>query len=353
MAKKYRITIPAGETVYAGVDLHNKSWHVTVRTADLGLFNGSMPASWEALKAILDRYAGHPVRVVYEAGYFGFRLHHLLVEYGADCVVTPPSLIPQRAGSRVKTDRLDSRKLALYLAKGLLKRVWVPSPQERADRQVARTRRQLIRDRVRVQQRIKALLRNYGLPLPEQQGKWSRRFVEALSRIKFAHRHVAEARDLLIEQYHFFSAQILRQTQRLRKLSRAERYSERVRILRSVPGLGLVTAMELLLELQDVGRFRRADELAAYVGLTPSQDSSGEHTRMGHITRAGKSGLRGTLVEAAWRLVSKDQRMRRKYEQLKGRAGSKRAVVAVARLLLLCTRRMLLDGQTYAPAGAA
>lgn len=353
MKRKYTITLPDGEIIFVGIDLHNKTWHVTVRTCDLELFCGSIPGTWDALRRLLERYTGHPVKVVYEAGYFGFWLHDLLAEYGAECIVTPPSLIPQQAGNRVKTDRLDSRKLALYLAKGLLKRVWVPSAQERAERQVARTRRQLVRDRVRVQARIKALLRCYGLPLPEQTGKWSARFVENLSRIKFAHRWVAESFQSLIEQYQFFTAQILRQTKLLKKLAESERYKARLKILRSIPGVGLIVAMELLLELQDVERFRRADELAAYVGLTPSQSSSAGRVRMGHITRAGKNSLRGTLIEASWYLIGKDQGMRRKYERIKARAGAKRAIVAIARHLLLCTRRMLIDQQRYLSAAAA
>jgi transposase len=105
--------------------------------------------------------------------------------------------------------------------------------------------------------------------------------------------------------------------------------------------------MELLVELQDVSRFRRAEQLAAYVGLTPSQYSSADKIRMGRITRAGKSGLRGTLVEASWRLITKDMAMREKYDRIKSRAGGKRAIVAIARMLLLRLRRILLDGRLY------
>ena len=109
----------------------------------------------------------------------------------------------------------------------------------------------------------------------------------------------------------------------------------------------MIAAMEMLLELQDVERFRRADQLAAYVGLTPSQYASAEKVRMGRITGIGKNSLRATLVEAAWRLITKDSRMREKYERIKARAGAKRAIVAVARNLLLRARRLLLDGQIY------
>jgi transposase len=120
-----------------------------------------------------------------------------------------------------------------------------------------------------------------------------------------------------------------------------------VEILRSVPGVGLIAAMELLVELQDVSRFGRAEQLAAYVGLTPSQYSSADKIRMGRITRAGKSGLRGTLVEASWMLINKDRAMRQRYDEIKARSGAKRAIVAIARMLLLRMRRILLDRRPY------
>jgi transposase len=344
---EYIKRVAAGETVFFGLDLHNQRWHVTIRTAEVELQSMSIAGTWDSLRSLLSRYPGHPIKVVYEAGYFGFWLHDLLVEYGAECLVTPPSLIPQEAGNQVKTDRKDSRKLALLLAKGMLKRVWVPSPQERAERQVIRRRRQLVRDRVRTQNRIKAELRFYGLPLPEHRGKWSKLFVENLSRLRFDSRWQLESFSSLLEQYRFFTSQIEHQNRLLKKLSETERYRERVQVLRSVPGIGLIAAMELLLELQDVERFRRAEELAAYVGLTPSQHSSADKVRMGRITRAGKASVRATLVEASWYLIGKDQTMRKKYEQIKARAGAKRAIVAIARKLLLCTRRLLLDRQFY------
>ena len=105
--------------------------------------------------------------------------------------------------------------------------------------------------------------------------------------------------------------------------------------------------MELLLELGDVSRFQRADRLAAYAGLTPSQYSSADKIRMGCITKAGKSNLRGILIEASWTLITKDLTMRLKYEKLKARSGAKRAIVAIARTLLVRIRRLLLDEQPY------
>jgi len=162
-----------------------------------------------------------------------------------------------------------------------------------------------------------------------------------------------ESFNRLLEQYEFLNAQIDKQTQLLRELSETARYRERVEILQSIPGIGVISAMEVLLELQDVSRFRRAEQLAAYVGLTPSQYSSADKVRMGRITGIGKNTLRAILVEASWTLIGKDQTMREKYDRIKIRSGGKRAIVAIARTLLLRMRRMLLDGQAYALQRAA
>ena len=100
------------EKIFVGIDMHKHSWHITIRTRSIELFNGSIPGRWEALRKLLHRYKAQNTYAVYEAGYFGFWLNDHLIKYGANCVVTPPSLVPQEYGNRVKTDRCDSSKLA-------------------------------------------------------------------------------------------------------------------------------------------------------------------------------------------------------------------------------------------------
>ncbi len=351
--ERYKQIQVKGKSLFVGIDLHLLQWHVTVRTEDAEIFTGSIPGTWEALRKLLDRYPGSVLQTAYEAGYFGFWIHDKLVEHGAQCVVTPPSLLPIEYGNKVKTDRRDSRKLAQLLAKGMLKRVWVPSAEERFHRQVIRRRRQLIGDRVRTQNRIKSELCFYGMKIPETATKWSRPYVLNLHRLKFNNHWMQESFQRLLEEFDFLSDQIKKQTTVLKALAETPLYKERVKILRTVPGIGLIAAMELLLELQDMERFRRADQLAAYVGLTPSQYSSADKVRMGRITAIGKNNLRGTLVEVAWKLIGKDRAIRRRYERIKVRAGGKRAIIAIARITLLRTRRMLLDNKPYVMGRAA
>jgi transposase len=206
---------------------------------------------------------------------------------------------------------------------------------------------------VRTQSRIKAELRFYGVHLEEPRGRWTHMYFETLRSFRFENRWMQESFNCLLDLYEFLTVQIDKQTQLLQELSETPMYRERVGILLSIPGIGLISAMELLLELQDVSRFRRAEQLAAYVGLTPSQYSSADKIRMGRITGIGKDTLRSLLVEASWTLIRKDQAMREKYERIKIRSGGKRAIVAIARTLLLRMRRMLLDEQAYALPRAA
>jgi len=337
-----------GKDIFVGIDVHKRTWHVTILTEEgQELFNQGIRADWYNLRKLFDRYRGSRIHVVYEAGYYGYWLHDLIVEHGCECIVTPPSLIPQEYGNLVKTDKRDSRKLAFLLARGLLKRVYVPTQEERYHRQVIRRRRQLISDRVRTQNRIKSELSFYGIDLPPIRRNWTKTFLRYLWSIRFEDRWMNESYRRLLELYEFLSEQIEKQTKLLKELSETERHRDRVAILKSIPGIGLLGAMELLLELQDVERFRRADQLAAYVGLTPSQYSSADKIRMGRITKIGKNHLRGILIEAAWTLIRKDEVQRHIYENLKYRSGSKRAIVAIARRMLMCSRNMLLNGVLY------
>jgi transposase len=344
---KYRKVDQKASTIYVGVDVHKRTWHVTVRTVEQEVWRGGITADWDVLEKILRHYSDYRISVVYEAGYSGFWLYDRLVAWGAECIVTPPSLIPSEYGNRVKTDRLDSAKLALLLSRNLLKSVWVPDVEARSHRQVLRRRCQLIGDRVRIQCRIKSELACFGFTLPESRGRWTATFEQHLWQLRFGDHWQTESFQRLLKQYRMVSELIEQQTRLLKELSTTDRYREAVARLCSVPGIGLLTAMELLLELGDFTRFRRGSQLAAYVGLTPSQYSSGEKVRLGRITGIGKPRLRADLIEACWVLIRKDRVQAQRYEQLKQRCGSKRAIVASARRLLLIVRRLMLDQQDY------
>jgi transposase len=345
--ERYKVCLAIAEAIWVGIDLHKVHWHVTIRTQVAELFSSSIPGSWEALQALLERYPADRVYVVYEAGYFGYWLYDALTQWGATCLVTPPSLVPLQQGNHVKTDRRDSRKLSFYLMKGMLKGIWVPSPERRTHRDVLRRRQKLVADRVRAQSRIKALLQFYGVRVEIPCGLWSQRCVRALSTLQWTNRWQQESFRRLLDEYSFLCQQIKEQTELVHQLAESAPYAEDLKLLRTLGSLGILTGMEFLLELPPMAAFARSEELAAYVGLTPAQYSSGEHIRMGRITAAGRCHLRATLIELAWRVIAKDAAMRTIYERIKHHSGSKRAIVAVARRLVICMRRMLLDRRSY------
>ena len=347
---RYKADAWQGKQIFIGIDLHRSFWHVSIVSEDdLVLYSDRVASQWAALKRVLCRFReASALYACYEAGYFGYWLCDALEAYGVGVSVTPPTLIPSTTGNRVKTDKNDSMKLARFLQKGLLKSIYVPTPEERVHRQVSRRRRQLIQDRVREQNRIKAFLRFYGIEIArESRGCWTQTFVDHLRCLRFDQACLFESFSSMLDHYDFLESQIRIQTQQLRDMSRSETYESRVEILCSIPGIGWLSAMEILLELQDISRFQRAEELAAYVGLTPSQYSSGEHVRMGRITRQGKKQVRTVLLQASWRIIRKDPVLQDVYNRIKVRSGSKRAIVAVAHKLLIRARRLLLSGQRY------
>jgi transposase len=340
-------------SIFVGVDVHLSSWHVTVRTGEEILFRATLGGSWGELEKVISRWRPEQVVILYEAGFSGFWLYDEVVKWGGTCIVVPPSRIPVESGNRIKTDRRDSAKLADMAARGSVPKVWVPTLSQRYDREVLRERRRLIRQARQVQCQIKALLHCYGLKVACRPGRWSEVFVSRLWELRFGDRFMQESFGRLLERYQFLRQQIVAQDKLIRDLACGEEYGEKVRWLTSLPGVGVLTAMELLVELGDITRFDRAEHVAAYIGLTPSEYSSGAQVRRGHISRCGKAAVRSRLVEASWVAIRFDRQLADVYHRIRARQGGKRAIVAVARRLLLRVRRLWLDGRCYQPATVA
>ena len=336
-----------GKTVTVGIDVHKLSWHVTALVEGVVVESVTIKPCYSVLKKLLAPFRSGKIRIAYEAGPAGFNLYDDLTADGIDCIVVPPSLLPVESGNRVKTDKRDSRKLAQYLENNLLKRVYVLSKQERAHRQFVRTRRQLSNHRTDVMRQIKSLLLFHGISLPGgDTGFWARPILRSLRGVE-TNEYVSRSLNTLIDLYEYLTQQVKQLTKEIRRLARTETYARRVELLASIPGVGVLSAMEVLTELQDVSRFTTADQLAAFLGLTPSQYSSGQHVRMGKITHAGNHRLRTRMVECSWIAIKKDPGLHKTYATLKKRRGAKRAIVAVSRKLIIRIRRILLDGVTY------
>jgi len=337
-----------GKEVFVGIDVHKESWQVTVRTEGEEVFHGRIASEYRVLQRVLNRFAGSKMKVAYEAGPCGFGLHDQLNADQIEGIVVPPSLIPIESGNRVKTDKRDSRKLARLLESNMLKRVHVLSPEDRADRELLWTRRQMVEHRNDVARQIKSKLLFYGIrsPFPAKAG-WSKGFIRWIQGLNWEWGSVKVSLESLVELYEYLTGRIVGLNRKVAELSRSDKYRGRVKLLRSVPGIGVLIGMEILVEIQDMARFHRADELASYLGLTPSEFSTGQYVRQGRITRCGNKRVRICLVESSWHLITKDPWMRRKYEGLRQRKGGKRAIIAIARNLIIRVRRILLNEEPY------
>jgi transposase len=337
-----------GKPIYVGIDVHKRDWVVSVLCQGEELYHATVVPDPAALICLLKRFEPSEVHTVYEAGPTGYWLHDALLEAGFDSIVTPPSLVP-RIGGRVKTDRRDSRKLASMLAGGFLRSIHVLTPEERAHRQLLRTRNQIEHHRRQAQNQMKSLLLFHGKRAPATlRERWSEAYLHWVETLSWDHQALKTGIDAMLTMYRNLSEQYKQLTHEIELMALMDKYRERVALLTRIPGIGLFTAMAILIELQDIERFRRADQLASYLGLTPSQHSSGERIRMGHITRCGNYHVRTRLVESSWTLIRYDAGAKATYERIKHQTGSgRKAITAIARRLALRVRRVLLDKTPY------
>lgn len=339
----------ADKIVFLGIDMHREHWDLCFICDGEVVEETRIKGDLIVLLFVLRNYSSaRQIRIVYEAGFSGFWVYRQLRNRGYDCMVTAPSLIPQN-NSHVKTNKRDARSLASYFAAGILKAVYVPPVEVEADRRVVRRRAQLGKQLTRAKNHIKSFLHLHGLKTPDDiRSNWSKRYVAWLSAITWEQSSDAFTFRNLLTSYQRHRQDLAEVTQQLRQLSRFPRYAEDFKRLCTARGVGLITAMTFLLEIFDFGRFRRTEEFASYLGLTPAQYSSGENVRLGHITRQGNAALRAVLVESAWTVIRHDPHLRAKYERLRQRGtNGKKAIVAVARSLAIRLRCCLLDQTDY------
>ena len=337
-----------GKPIYVGIDVHKVDWAVTVVCQGEELYHATVVSNAAALVGLLKRFEASEVHTVYEAGPTGYWLHDALVEAEFDSMVTPPSLVPH-IGGRVKTDRRDSKKLASMLAGGFLRRIHVLSPEERAHRQLLRTRNQIEHHRRQTQNQIKSLLLFHGKQAPTTlRERWSEAHVRWIESLSWEYPALKTSIDAMLTMYRNLTEQYKQLTHEIEVLAMTDKYQERAQLLTQIPGIGIFTAMAILVELQNIERFHRADQLASFLGLTPSQHSSGERIRMGHITRCGNYEVRTRLVESSWTLIRYDAGAKATYERIKHQTGSgRKAITAIARRLALRIRRVLIDKAPY------
>lgn len=336
--------------VYCGIDVHKRHWHLCYYCDGIIVDKIVITSDFEKLLSHTRRFysTARQVQFVYEAGFSGNYLCRQLITHGYECQITPPNRIPQ-VYNKVKTDKLDAAKLAQFLAAGLLKSIYVMPLSAESDRQVIRLRKSCQKKSTRVKNQIKSYLNLNGIKWPKEKGnKWTKKYIEWLEALEFEYANQRMVIDEYLNEYHFLREQIAKLTRQLRAMSKQSNYSTKYKRLTSCKGVGLITAMTFLLELHDITRFRSSEKFCSYLGMTPSQFSSGDNKRLGHITREGNAHIRCVLVESAWTVIRHDPVLREKYNRIRAKGtNGKKAIVAVARSLAVRLRRCLLDDIDY------
>jgi len=338
-----------GQHLFVGVDVHLKSWAVTVRWRQMEITTVSMNPSPEKLYQFMtERFPGGVYHSVYEAGFCGFSIHRRLQELGFDSIIAHPADVPTRDKERnQKRDKVDSRKLARELESGSLKGIYIPDEFHQQLRSLCRLRERLVRHATRLKNRIKSYLAMHGLVIPEhtEMPHWSNRFLSWLDQVELPHAAGQRYLEHCLEELRFNRGQITRVLRELRQFAVAAK--ELLRRLQTVSGVGFVAAITFYTEIIDMRRFCNLDQLAAFIGLVPSVNSSGENERCAGITSRRHPYLRYLIIEAAWVAVRKDPALTERFAQLVRRMKKQDAIIRIAKDLLARIRHVWLKEEDY------
>lgn len=340
-----------GLDLYVGIDVGKKNWKVSILSASINCKTFSQKPDPVILQQYLRRnFPTARPHVAYEAGFSGYWTAHQLHQLGIDCIVVNPADIPTSDKERqFKNDVRDCRKIARALRAAELTPLYIPSAQALEDRQLVRARTAMVKKQTRVKNQIKGLLAFHGIILPEQSElrHWSRRFLLWMEQLVLDKQTLRQAFDGYLRELGAIRTNIAILTRQIRELAHSERYHRHVELLVSVPGISTTSAMVLLSEIIDIGRFRDLDHLASYVSLVPGTHSSGESERTTGMTHRGNKAVAIILIECSWVAIRHDPELLAKFEHTCRRMPKNRAIVVIARRLLSRIHHVLSQDEPY------
>lgn len=294
-----------GPVLFVGLDVHTDSIAVSLAPSDssevrrYGLIGGTHEDVLRLAKKLLAAHPDTALRFCYEAGPHGYPLCRCLQAHGYDCSLVAPSKIPRQPGDRVKTNRRDADQLARLHRAGELTAIYVPDPQDEAVRDLIRARYQVLQQQHRARQQLKMFLLRHNFRYAGTKA-WTAAHLRYLATVKLP---FAEQQFVFQEMVNVISEageRLARYEAQLPRVVAGWRWAPVVNALMSLRGVALLTAATLVAELGDLHRFATARQLMGYLGLVPSEDSTGDKRCQGGITKMGNGIARRALIEAAW-----------------------------------------------------
>jgi len=291
-------------SAYVGLDVHKDTIAVAVALPgrDEPVYRGEIAHRRGSLRRLMSRLSPHGevLSFCYEAGPCGYGVYREISESGHECVVVAPSLIPRKAGERVKTDRRDALTLARLHRSGDLTSVWVPGAEQEAMRDLTRAREDMKAMELKARQRLGAFFLRHGRVYDTGKSRWTQAHFRWLEAQAFEQPVQQVVFQEYVDAVTQASARVAGLEDRMHRALQTWSLAPAVAGLRALRGVGTVTAMTVLAELGDVTRFDSPRQLMSFLGLVPSERSPGSRRRQGAITKTGNGHVRRVLVEAAW-----------------------------------------------------
>ncbi|MBS4174395.1 IS110 family transposase [Bacillus sp. FJAT-49736] len=291
-------------TKYVGLDVSKEK--IAVAIADEGRgeprYYGMIPNSPEAIRKLVKKL-GNPedLKMCYEAGPTGYQLYRLFLSLGIECDVIAPGLTPQKPGDRVKTDKRDAIRLAQLFRAGELTSVYVLTEEDEALRDLVRAREDAKEDELRVKHRITKLLLRYDIRPPEKTGRnWSSKYREWIYTLKFKYSPLRVAFQEYLQNLQEIEQRVKRLEEEIQEKAADGVHAPMIQALQCLRGVAVISATSLVAEIGSFKRFRTPNQLMAYLGLVPSESSSGALRKQGKITKTGNTHARKVLIESAW-----------------------------------------------------
>ena len=342
------VNLTSDDEVYVGVDVHKKSYHVALFLNDTPAVDFQMRAEPKQLNKKLQTVACSIKDIVYETGPTGYGLARHLRKNKLPANVVATSRIPRRSGAEDKTDKLDSKKLAQYCAKGLLSPITIPTPRQEADRQLYRMRHRQSLQFAKVKNQIKSFLLMHGIKEPDGLGNWTIAGVQKLRAMKLINT-LRLSLDELLSDYDYFNGRVKILNKILADNLDKGVLGRRMDILKTHPGVGSVVACQFATELYHYRDFHSTKQLYKYLGLSPRVSQSGERSSNGSINKASNGRLRNNLIQAAWSWVRTDIEAKKCFYRICENCGGirQKAIIAMARKMSGHLWSMLVNDQPY------